>query len=200
MVAGVPLAGLDNLAHAGPFEISRAISRALHDNDPDRAAAAFARMERLDKRGRDNVTFSKDAVAEALTHTVWRDATIAIGITDHAVATGELAARSIVDPTKVSGDDQIKAGLHLQELEAALGRELDEATLSGLGIPPAADNDPAPTGNKKPEKDAEESPYAKWMRLIGEGPASAAEMRVHGLEHGFLEVKPESNEGDSNDG
>ena len=142
----------------------------------------------------------EDAVAEALTHTVWRDATIAIGITDHAVATGELAARSIVDPTKVSGDDQIKAGLHLLELEAALGRELDEATLSGLGIPPAADNAPAPTGNKKPEQNAEEDPYAKWMRLIGEGPASAAEMRVHGLEHGFLEVKPESNEGDSNDG
>ena len=115
-------------------------------------------------------------MAEALTHTVWRDATIAIGITDHAVATGELTARSIVDPTKVSGDDQIKAGLHLLELEAALGRELDEATLSGLGIPPAADNAPAPTGNKKPEQNAEEDPYAKWMRLIGEGPASAGQV------------------------
>ncbi len=113
-----------NLANAGAHGVEGAMRQALALNDQALAAAAVERYDLLDETTRSLVSFSKDDIAAAMVHDEWSKAAEAIGLSDYAVESGELAEREMRGD-KISPDQKIRVGQRLMELEAKIGRKLD---------------------------------------------------------------------------
>ncbi len=106
-----------NLANAGAHGVEGAMRQALALNDQALAAAAIERYDLLDETTRSLVSFSKDDIAAAMVHDEWSKAAEAIGLSDYAVESGELAEREMRGD-KISPDQKIRVGQRLMELEA----------------------------------------------------------------------------------
>jgi len=114
-----------NLANAGPIEVNEAIREAVTSGDKELAAACCVRIDAMSRESRQSLSFTKSDVAEVLIGDEYAKAIEAIGLTDFAIAQGELADRE-ARAIAVSPDEKIGVGLRLEDLKKRLGKNFDK--------------------------------------------------------------------------
>lgn len=118
-----------NLNFSGPKEISLFLQEAIVTNDLALAAAAFQRLDSMNKETRKLVSFTKNGVAEILVHDDYFNAQQYIAMVDIADAEGDMTMDRI-EGKSIASTKKIGLGIKKQDFEklmASSGSNLDAA-------------------------------------------------------------------------
>ena len=114
------------LAGAGPKHLEAYSIMAAQTDGPEREAMAMAinmRVDQLDRKTRQSLTFSRADNAMMAVGVEWRRIAEVLAITDYVVSQGLLHDKQL-QGKKVAATDRIGIGLALKNAEARIGRRL----------------------------------------------------------------------------
>lgn len=114
------------LAGAGPKHLEAYSIMAAQTDGPEREAMAMAinmRVDQLDRKTRQSLTFSKADNAMVVVGVEWRKIAETLAITDYVVSQGLLHDKQL-QGKKVAATDRISIGLALKNAEGKIGRKL----------------------------------------------------------------------------
>ena len=114
------------LAGAGPKHLEAYSIMAAQTDGPEREAMAMAinmRVDQLDRKTRQSLTFSRADNAMMAVGVEWRRIAEVLAITDYTVSQGLLYDKQL-QGKKVAPTDRISIGLALKNAEAKIGRKL----------------------------------------------------------------------------